>query len=252
MLKEIESLLKQYWTWLADNTSLRVVEDYVEITTPLLDRHNDCFQIYVKIVDDKILITDDGCTITDLEMSGFNFNKSREILRNSILNGFDINLIDEKILQTLQPKEKFGLYKSNLLQAMIAIDDMHYTTQASRENVFKKEVKSWLTKREVPYESDKTFVGKSGVDHKFDFVLSKSNCPERLVSSLNRPDKFSAQVVAYSWIDTKAKILNGAEAYAILNDKSSVSKTVFDTLSAYDVHPIRWSNNVETNNLLVY
>jgi hypothetical protein len=42
---EIEKLLRDYQTWLKDRTSLReVVSEYVEITTPYIDRHNDALQ----------------------------------------------------------------------------------------------------------------------------------------------------------------------------------------------------------------
>ena len=48
MSDEIQSLLDQYWAWLRDRTSLREAGDWVEITTPYLDHHNDCLQIYAK------------------------------------------------------------------------------------------------------------------------------------------------------------------------------------------------------------
>lgn len=42
MIGEVQSLLDQYWIWLRDRTSLREIGDWTEITTPYLDRHNDC------------------------------------------------------------------------------------------------------------------------------------------------------------------------------------------------------------------
>ena len=46
---EIKELNSQYFDWLRDNTILREInDDWTEITTPFLDRHNDCLQIYVK------------------------------------------------------------------------------------------------------------------------------------------------------------------------------------------------------------
>lgn len=41
MINEVQSLLDQYWAWLRDKTTLRQINDWVEITTPYLDRHND-------------------------------------------------------------------------------------------------------------------------------------------------------------------------------------------------------------------
>ena len=48
MIEEIERLLGQYVAWLKDRTSLRQLNDWVEITTPYLDRHNDYLQIYAR------------------------------------------------------------------------------------------------------------------------------------------------------------------------------------------------------------
>ena len=42
MLSEIKELLDNYSLWLRDKTTLlQIDENWVEITTPFLDRHND-------------------------------------------------------------------------------------------------------------------------------------------------------------------------------------------------------------------
>jgi hypothetical protein len=48
MIEEIKILINEYSNWLKDKTALKEIADFVEITTPYLDRHNDYFQIYVK------------------------------------------------------------------------------------------------------------------------------------------------------------------------------------------------------------
>jgi len=48
MISDIQNLLDKYIFWLKDRTVLREVKDWVEITTPYLDRHNDYLQIYAK------------------------------------------------------------------------------------------------------------------------------------------------------------------------------------------------------------
>ena len=74
---ETSKLIDDYLFWLKDKTALREVgEKWVEITTPHLDRHNDCLQIYVKKDDKGYLLTDDGYIISDLKMSGFHSSTS--------------------------------------------------------------------------------------------------------------------------------------------------------------------------------
>lgn len=77
MIYEVQRLLDDYMAWLKDKTTLRQIEDWVEITTPYLDRHNDCIQIYAKRQDGTLLLTDDGYTINDLEQSGCKLDKYR-------------------------------------------------------------------------------------------------------------------------------------------------------------------------------
>ena len=73
---------------------LREVNDqYVEITTPYLDRHNDYTQIYVRRENGGFLLTDGGETIQDLRASGCDLETSkRRDLLTSALNGFGIRL----------------------------------------------------------------------------------------------------------------------------------------------------------------
>ena len=47
MIEEVQKLTDQYYAWLRENTYVRELEDWVEITTPFLDRHNDCMQRYM-------------------------------------------------------------------------------------------------------------------------------------------------------------------------------------------------------------
>jgi len=46
MINEIQGLVNEYARWLREKTQVRQVDEWVEITTPYLDRHNDYLQIY--------------------------------------------------------------------------------------------------------------------------------------------------------------------------------------------------------------
>ena len=87
------------------------------------------------------------------------------------------------------------------------------------------------------------FTGKSGYDHRFDFVIPKSRTqPERVLRAINRPSRDTAQAMAFSWIDTREVRSPQTRAYAILNDsEQTVSENVLDAMRNYDVHPIPWS-----------
>ena len=126
MKEEVQALLDEYWVWLRDKTSLRDLGDWIEITTPYLDRHNDCLQIYARRTNGGFVLTDDGYILEDLEQSGCRMDSpKRQALCKTTLNGFGIQW-DGKALTVRASAENFALRKHNLVQAMLAINDVFY------------------------------------------------------------------------------------------------------------------------------
>ena len=122
---QIESLVKQYSDWLKDKTILRSIDDqWVQITTPFLDRHNDCLQIYAKREREGFLLTDDGYIINDLINSGCDLksHKRPELLKIT-LNGFGVHLEGDQLI-IYSSSDDFSLKKHNLIQAMLAVNDL--------------------------------------------------------------------------------------------------------------------------------
>ena len=58
MINEIQSLVDEYTRWLKEKTLIRRVDEWVEITTPYLDRHNDYLQIYARRRNGDYVLTD--------------------------------------------------------------------------------------------------------------------------------------------------------------------------------------------------
>jgi hypothetical protein len=243
MIDEIQKLLDQYLAWLKDKTILRQIKDWIEITTPYLDRHNDYLQIYVKRENSGLLLTDDGYTIEDLRRSGCELeSKKRKDLLTLTLNGFGVKL-DGDALVVHASSDNFALRKHNLVQAMLAINDLFYLAVPMVASLFLEDVTSWLDLHEVRYTPKVKFTGKSGYDHLFDFVIPASKKqPERILQTINRPSRETAQAVAFSWIDTKEVRPANSRAYAFLNDSEQTpSASVLDALINYDVNPVLWS-----------
>ena len=247
MIDEVQKLLDQYLLWLKDKTSLRQVKDWIEITTPYLDRHNDYMQIYVKRENGNFVITDDGYTIEDLRLSGCELeSKKRKELLNLTLNGFGVKIInDELIVHASQ--DTFALRKHNLVQAMLSVNDLFYLAVPMVASLFLEDVTSWLDLSDIRYTPKVKFTGKSGYDHLFDFVIPASKKqPERILQTINRPSRDTAQAVAFSWVDTKEVRPANSRAYAFLNDSEHApTASVLDALKNYDVSPVLWSKREE-------
>jgi len=252
MILEIQQLLDQYLKWLRDKTTLRQIKDWIEITTPYLDRHNDHIQIYARRDNGEFLLSDDGYILEDLELSGCKLEShKRQQLLHVTLNGFGVQL-NKGALEIRASTDNFALRKHNLIQAMLAVNDLFYLAGPSVVSLFYEDVVSWLDLHEIRYTPRVKFTGKSGFDHLFDFVIPRSrHCPERIVKTINRPNRDAALNVAFSWIDTKEVRPLESKAYAILNDSEvDVSTAVLDALRKYEVTPVPWSRREDVKEAL--
>ncbi len=252
MIQDVQALVERYSAWLKEKTSLREAGDCVEITTPYLDRHNDYLQIYAKRANDGFVLTDDGYVLDDLELSGCRIDSpKRQALLETTLNGFSVRA-NGRALEVKASSDNFALRKHNLVQAMLAVNDLFYLASSNVEVLFRDDVTEWLDVSDVRYTPGVKFTGRSGYDHRFDFVIPKSRVrPERVLRAINRPSRDTAQTMAFSWVDTKEVRSSGARAYAILNDSGArVSEAVLDAMRNYEVRPVLWSTRDEARDEL--
>jgi hypothetical protein len=253
MIQEIQRLLDDYLAWLKEKTQLRQIDQWVEITTPYLDRHNDYIQIYARKSNGGYTLTDDGYTIGDLEQTGCKLNSSkRQDLLQMTLNGFGVHLVDGR-LEVHASTDNFSLRKHNLVQAMLAVNDMFYLAVPMVASLFYEDVVAWLDLHDIRYTPKVKFTGKSGYDHLFDFVIPKSRKqPERILQAITRPSRDTAQAVAFAWIDTREVRAPDSQAYAILNDsEQSIPASVTDALRSYEVEPVMWSQREQIREKMV-
>lgn len=253
-IEEIAGLVSQYRSWLKDRTTLKSVHaDWVEITTPFIDRHNDYVQLYAKREDQGFRLTDDGNTIRDLELSGcvLDTPKRQELLKLA-LNGF---AVEERngALSVKATVENFAVRKHALVQAILAVNDLFYTSGSIVRSLFREDVEKWLDLSEVRYLPNVQFTGRSGYTHHFDFAIPRSKLePERILKAINNPNKDSAQSLIFSWLDTREERPSDSRAVAFLNDNErQVTSAVLDAFRHYEIQPVLWSQREEVRSNLV-
>ena len=191
-------LIALYTNWLKERVRIKTIGDVCELTTPFVDRHNDYMQIYVKATPSGMLLTDDGYTLRDLEISGLEFNTERR--KNElkiILNGFGVSL----------------------------------------------DVERFLSLHEIRFTKDINFIGESGFNHHFDFVIPPSKAvPERVLRTINNPTKNNVSAMIFSWDDARKVRAENSIAIAMLNDQDKeISPDTIHALKAYDIEPLLWS-----------
>lgn len=253
MIDEIQSLLDEYSRWLREKTQVRQVDEWAEITTPYLDRHNDYLQIYARRWNNDYILTDAGYILQDLELSGCKLDSpKRKSLLSMTLNGFGVKLNRDR-LEVHTPAASFAPGKHNLIQAMLAVNDLFSLATPMTASLFYEDVVAWLEAHDIRYTSNIKFTGRSGFDHRFDFIIPKSrDQPERIIKTINNPSRDTAQAVAFAWIDIRDVRPPDSKAYAILNDTDRpVPGNVLDALNNYNMKAIVWSGrNTVTEELV--
>ena len=244
MVINIESLTKKYSDWLFQNTTTRKVKDTIEITLPYLDRNNDCIQVYLKELEDgKLLLTDAGYTITDLQMTGFTLDSERrhDLLQETI-DGFAIILTEDNELQTITTEEDFPQKLNDLIQAMQEIDDLSNLAVSNVSRIFTEDIKTWLKERKVRYASNVDIRGKNGVIFNFKLLLpAGENAPERFVEPYNSIDLRKVQAIAYKWSQIKYMREGAAKMY-VLYDKLTSKQRIEDICTADDITLIQYAD----------
>lgn len=244
IINEVQTLNSDYFEWLRNREVLRSIDDqWVEISTPFLDRHNDCLDIYVKRVDkNNFMMTDDGYIISDLLICGFDINtpKRRSILRE-ILSGSRVRCVNDRLEISFSHSE-FSQSKHSLIQAMISVNDMFYSTVQYRTS-FSEDLAGWLDACGVCYVQKVCFQGKTGMFHKFFGVIPKSKeRPERFLEPINNPDGNSVKCLLFEWEDTRDERPPGAVLLPVLNDSDKKIKAEYEhAFESFGISCMRWT-----------
>ena len=261
-MNNINLLIESYYSWLKDKTAWKSIENtnWLAITAPYLDRHNDYIQIYLKKTTDGYLLTDDGDTIEGLRADGCKLDSpKRQQLLQLTLRGYGVNKEDDKLEIKAVSDSDFPLCKHSLIQAILTVNDMFYMASSHVASLFFEDVQKWLDESHIRYSPRIQLKGLSNYSRNFDFVIPKSsNYPERLIKAINNPVKNSIDSIIMDWEDTKKVRSPKSQLYAFINDgkKDIVESTnkinnVLDSqttigkassaLKKYKINPVLWS-----------
>jgi len=239
-------LLESYVQWLRQGMSVAEIEGVCEITTPFLDRHNDHLQIYVETTQTGLRLTDDGYILTDLRASGIDVlssTKRCQILA-TVTAGFGVG-VEQSELVAHASEHDFARKKHNLLQAMLAVNDMFVLARSTVTSVFREDVERFLFDHDVRFSPAIGIPGRSGLDQHFHLVIPASRThPERLVESVNKLDRQRLPSLVFQWTDVRPN-RPGSEMLVFLNDDEGLRDDLVSALRTYDISPIAWSRRDE-------
>lgn len=251
---EATRLVDDYLRWLRENLRADEVEGGVVITTPFLDRHSDEIEIFLQKYNGGFRISDDGYTVGDLRSGGVDLGKgSRHEQLVRILNGYGVQLEGDE-LWVKATLHDFPQKKHNLVQAILAVDDLHITAKEDVLQFFREDVEEFLRLQEIPLFRDVKLSGKSGLDHHFDIGLpSDAHHPERVLKAINTLRRDTAMNFAFSVEDVRnVRGHDALGAFAVVNDADNPPAAEhLDALKNYGVVPILWSQRATARDLIL-
>ena len=243
-------MLTEYFTWLKTETTTHKINEYYEITTPYLNHQNDNIQIYVKEnPNGTIELTDDGYTINSLKAGGLTFTKNRKDQLNKILTKFGFSLQSNEIIGVSQ-RTKFPEKKHMMLQAILAVDDMHNISKGKVSSFFIDDLTEFFDSKDIFYSEEIQLIGKSGFTWNYDFLFQRTKeKPERICRAINSPSKSTIEIALFSWVDTIPTRREDSKLIVFVNDSEKFSKNILTACDNYNADVILWSERTKQQNI---
>jgi len=242
---ECKKLIDGYLGWLRQELHIEQAGSSCIIATPFLDRHNDEIEIYIERRGDGLWLTDDGYTLSDLAHGGVRLDtEKRETHLRNILQGFGVKHANDELCVETTDRD-FPQRKHNLIQAILAVNDMFVMGEESVLQLFKEDVEKFLRSKGIPIFRDFKLSGRTGFDHKFDIGLPATDGhPEGVVQTINRLTKDRATSLAFMVADVELERGKGSfRAFAFVNDEEEAPNSEnISALTAYGIRPFRWSD----------
>jgi len=245
--------IKAYTDWIKTNSAQKFVNGYTEVTTPFLDIHNDMIQFYVQKDGNQFFFTDDGYTLTDIEMNGISLStqKRKELVTN-LADLLNVKVENGAITARTNNPIFVAQTMHKMIQAILKFGDMLYLASPQVRSLFMDDVKRYLDSYDIRFISSPMYAGRSGLPQRFDFVIPKSKkSPERIITTINRPSRQSIQSAIFAWNDVKDSNKDGAISYLILNDQSKKNIAFKEAAMEYGMKAFWWDERDEYIDLLV-
>ncbi|MDR0972264.1 MAG: DUF1828 domain-containing protein [Bacteroidales bacterium] len=252
----IDKLIDDYYKFLKDRTAIIADSgnDWIAISTPYLGAFNDNIEIYAQKKGDKIILSDDGITIKNLDLQGVIISKSpnRKEFVDKILLTYGISCANDELIVEAN-ENTFAQKKHNLLMAISEISDMYILNKQSVFSVFKEDVQSFLNEKEIIYTPQFISKGRTGLEFTFDFQIA-GKTKEIVIKSFNSLTKTNVPNFLFSWDDVKSvreQISNKTiKGLAFVNDtEKEVDKQFIEALGSRNAECILWSKRNEPENI---
>lgn len=248
MSKWIEDKIKGYYDWLYNNTSFSQdkMTGWYSVQTPFVGLMNDCIDVFIKKEGNKIFLSDDGDTITNLELCGVNVSKSmnlNKILRKIELS-FGVKVNNNEIIAVANEAD-FNLRKHAFICAIQQISDLKSPDRKPYPIMLAQDVRAYLDAHEVIYTPDFIIAGKR-LNFSFDFQIAGRK-KEMVIKAFNSLNQSYATSFLFG-IEEIRKMREeqtgkGLKSLVIVNEPPK--DNIISALEDYDCNIALWNENAK-------
>lgn len=250
--QETEIKLKEFFDWFQARYSVKELKKADEIITPYTNHLNDRIRIYVEYLDSgKIRLSDDGITIDELGMAGIDINApTRQKILKDILRNFGLSIANDVIFTIANPASQFPQKKINLLQGILQIYDILFTSKETSYGIFQEEVQDFLFENDFGGTPNPKLVGASGIQHSIDYSIGPTKSrPHTLIKLLNNPTFNDVVAQQYVSSDLEKGLITPKSSVRFViigNDKKNkLPKKAAIAAEDIGIGLIPWSNKSE-------
>lgn len=242
------SKMDEYFAWLKEKYKYKQLDNSIEITTPFKNHINDHIRIYVDELEaNKLRLSDDGQTINELNMMGIDItSKTRQKIIKDTLNQFNLKFENEEIVTDVN--SSFAQSKHNIVQGILKIYDLSFTTKVNSTNIFYEEVYEFLFENDIGGTDKVKVSGSSGINYTIDYIIPpRKNKPEVMINFANKLDfnKITTDSFAYRDLIHNRPNRNNLEPkmYIVANDENyKIPDKVFQAANHENIDILSWSN----------
>jgi len=235
----------QYFQWVREHThEILLTSKTTRLTMPFLDSCNDCVEIYITHNGDTLRLTDDGNTISNLELSNVRIGKSRETILDSITNAHGVRVSEDNELYVECTPSMVSQKINSLTNCIIKVSDMLMLAASNIKSIFSEDVRSFFDDNNIIYTENISVAGRSSYYANYEFVIPKTKKrPERFIVPINLPTQSYIKSTIFTWEDVKGSRNANSVLYVLLNDTShKIADEVKTAFREYGITSILWSD----------
>ncbi len=252
----VNELIDKYYDFLKGRTAVitETGSNWAVISTPFIGLFNDTLEVYAKKDNGKILMSDDGVTIKNLDLIGSPISRSpkRKDLLERILLTYGIQLQNGELVVEAT-ENNFAQKKHNLISAISEINDMYMMAKHTVDSVFKEDVQRYLDEQQIIYTPQFISKGSTGLEFTFDFQIAYRE-KEIVLKSFNTINKLNLPNFLFTWEDIKSvreRVTNKQViGLAVINDEEKeIQKEYLEALRSKNADFILWSKRHTPENI---